>query len=142
MSYLLAIVLLATLASAKPITHTILFSVERVIDGDTTDGVAYIWPEIDLHTLVRVRGIDTPEKRGGCPESRVKGVQATAFTDSLVHAAQRVWLTSPELGKYAGRIIADVWVDSTLLAPILIQRALAKPYEGRGARPDWCQERY
>ena len=139
MRRILASVLLATLASAEPAQHTIPFSVQRVIDGDTIDGVAHIWPGIELHTLVRVRGIDTPEKRGGCSESRAQGSQATALTDSLVHTAQQVWLTSPEAGKFAGRIIADVWVDDTLLAPILIQRALAKPYDGRGARPNWCK---
>ena len=133
-------ILLATFASAAPTTHTIPFSVERVVDGDTIGGVAYIWPGIELHTLVRVRGIDTPEKRGGCTESKTKGLQATALTDSLVQAARQVWLASPEAGTFAGRIIADVWVDSTLLAPILIQRALAKPYDGRGARPTWCQD--
>ena len=111
--------------------HTIPFTVERIVDGDTIDGVAHIWPEIELHTLVRLRGIDTPEKA-----SKI-GARATALTDSLIRTAQQVWLTDPKTGKFAGRIIADVWIDSTLLASVLIQRELAKPYDGRSKRPDW-----
>ena len=45
-----------------------------------------------------------------------------------------------ELGKYAGRVVADVTLeDGRSLADILITADLARPYDG-GTREGWCQD--
>ena len=49
----------------------------------------------------------------------------------------QVQLTSVRPGKYAGRIIADVWVDGQNLADLLIAENLSRPYHG-GHREGWC----
>ena len=44
------------------------------------------------------------------------------------------------VGKYAGRVIADVWdvwVDGQKLSDLLIAENLGRPYSG-GRREGWC----
>ncbi len=44
--------------------------VVRVVDGDTFDARVSVWPGIEISTRVRLRGIDAPEMRARCKESR------------------------------------------------------------------------
>ncbi len=49
----------------------------------------------------------------------------------------RVQLTDVRPGKYAGRVIAEVWVDGQKLSDLLIAENLGRPYHG-GRREGWC----
>ena len=49
----------------------------EVIDGDTLRVRMHIWIGQQLETLVKVDGIDTPEKHGKCASERVKAEEAT-----------------------------------------------------------------
>ena len=49
----------------------------------------------------------------------------------------RVKLTSIRPGKYAGRVIADVWVNEQKLSDLLIAKNLGRPYHG-GRWEGWC----
>ena len=52
----------------------------------------------------------------------------------------RVTLRNVKLGKYAGRVVADVIIeDGRSLADILITADLARSYDG-GTREGWCQD--
>ncbi len=119
--------------------HLVPFKVSSVYDGDTIRGVAKLWPSIMATTSVRVRGIDTPEIRGGCDESKRLGQSAKALTDSLIREASHVTLRSPKPDKYGGRVVADVLLDGKNLSHVLLDRGLAKPYTGKTKKPNWCE---
>ncbi|GEO80746.1 thermonuclease family protein [Pararhodospirillum oryzae] len=124
---------------ARPIPGPIEAQVLRVIDGDTVEVQALIWPDHQVITAVRVEGIDTPERRGKCPAERALAEQATARVAALVTAAGagvRLW--SVRNGKYAGRVVAAITLpDGQDLAGLLIAEGLARPYGGEARRP-WC----
>ena len=48
-------------------------------------------------------------------------------------------LTNATLGKYAGRVVADVWVGGEKLSDLLITEGLGREYHG-GAREGWCPQ--
>ena len=80
-------------------------------------------------------GIDTPEIRGECQEEKDLAIRARDFVRATVGA--QVQLTNVRLGKYAGRVIADVWVNGRKLSDLLIAENLGRPYRG-GRRRGWC----
>ena len=93
------------------------------------------WPGLTARTKVRVAGVDTPEIRGKCQAEKDKAVRARDFVRATVGA--RVQLTDVRHGKYAGRVVADVWVDGRKLSELLIAENLGRPYHG-GRRQGWC----
>ena len=93
------------------------------------------WPGLTARTAVRVDGVDTPEIRGMCQAEKDMAVRARDFVRATVGA--QVQLTSVRLGKYAGRVVADVWVDGRKLSDLLIAENLGRPYHG-GRREVWC----
>jgi len=140
-----------------------------VYDGDTIQDVAVrlktfkdaefssevLWPGIllkddALYTIVdiRINGIDTPEKRpqkaGRTVESLVREKAAAELAkEALIDLlGDSFILRNPKFGKYAGRIVADVYIGSeevgTLLsvAEMMIKLGHAKPYDG-GEKPKW-----
>ncbi len=62
-------------------------------------------------------------------------IRARDFVRATVGAA--VQLTNIRHGKYAGRVVADVWVDGQKLSALLIAENLARPDRG-GRREGWC----
>ncbi len=62
-------------------------------------------------------------------------VRARDFMRVTVGA--QVQLTNVRLGKYAGRVAADVWVNEQKLCDLLIAENLGRPYHG-GRREGWC----
>ena len=110
----------------------------NVYDGDTLTVDAHPWPQITLRVSVRLHGIDTPEIRGKCPSEKEDAQRAKDRTQSLV--GTKVILSKIFLGKYAGRVVANVAnSDGIDVAQALIVEGLARPYDG-GARPGWCDE--
>lgn len=111
----------------------------RVVDGDTLVVRARVWPGHQVETLVRLKGIDAPELKAGCERERALAHQARSFLEQ--HAAEGpVWLSDIRFGKYAGRVLARVTVDSGAdLSMQLLAVGLARAYAG-GARLSWCGE--
>jgi len=64
----------------------------RVIDGDTVQIEAAIWPGLSQRTKLRLAGVNTPEKRGrGISDCEKRaGHAATAFTRRFLKKAQSV----------------------------------------------------
>lgn len=118
----------------------ILAEVKRVIDGDTLVVDAFIWPNTRASDVsIRIRGIDTPERRGKCSQERALAKQATDIMAQTFAPGQQVYITQVETGKYGGRYIASVRSLAGLDWAAFIQRqGLAAAYEGRGAKQDWC----
>ena len=103
--------------------------VVRVYDGDT------FYVNIDkVHSLfgaelgIRVKGIDTPELKGGTPETKAQGILARDFTIKFLEEAKRVDLHNCTRGKFF-RIVCEVYgsKDKSLAAELLNAK-LAKVY--------------
>lgn len=95
----------------------------------------------DLYVVsdIRVRGIDTPERRprrrGRTSESLLREKAAAEearllVMDLLSENDYCLILRNPELGKYAGRIIGDVVIRDVDLGEYLISKGYAYEYYG------------
>jgi len=111
--------------------------VERAYDGDTLIVDAHPWPGMTIYTAVRLGRIDTPESgwRAKCELERELAGKAKARLQELV--SEGITLTNVRLGKYAGRVLADVITPSGNVADILIAEGHGRPYAG-GKREGWC----
>jgi micrococcal nuclease len=125
----------ATRADGQSLPGPYPAQVERVIDGDSLGVRVTIWIGQELTTIVRLRTADTPELNALCREARETAERAKAFVESRA-GGRTVALRNVETDKYGGRVAADVMLDDTSLADLLIAEGLAKPYAER--RPDWC----
>lgn len=123
----------------------------QVYDGDTIKDVRI---EVNIPALevgfylvrdLRISGIDTPEKRpkkaGRTEESRVREKQAAAaarnhLVSILAANDFQFKIADLSLGKYAGRILAELWVENEKVSDLMIASGHAKPYDG-GRKPQW-----
>ena len=116
-----------------------VMSVMRVYDGDTiSQAVVRVWPGQTITTGIRLRGIDTPEMRGGCADARQQVRDARDLLATTLLSAQQIEIRDPDHGLYAGRVVADVYADGVNVTEPLLAAGLAVPYDGQSARPDWC----
>ncbi len=125
MRYLIAVLLAlpGVALSADAIPGPIIAAVVSVYDGDTLTVQAYPWPGMTIRTAVRVNGVDTPEIRGLCDAEKELAKRARDFVRATV--GDHVQLTNITLGKYAGRVIADVLLaDGRSLTALLITEGL------------------
>ncbi len=134
-AYALIVALAPAAAFADPIPGPVNARVVSVYDGDTFTADAEPWPGLTARKSVRVAGVDTPEIRGECQAEKDMAIRARDFVRATVGA--EVQLTNVRLGKYAGRVVADVWVDGRKLSELLIAETLGRPYHG-GRREGWC----
>lgn len=112
-------------------------TVERVIDGDTLAVRVSVWIGQELRILVRVRGIDAPERKSRCAAERALAKRASAYLAVMVSSG-RVRLSRISGGKYFGRVLADVTTaEGGDVAQRLLGRNLVRPYRGK-ARAGWC----
>lgn len=115
-----------------PITGEVL----EIIDGDTFRAKLHIWVGQHIEILVRVEGIDTPEKRGKCASERVKAEQARQALEKLLQNGFS--LTDIRNEKYAGRVLAKVAASGRDVAGQLQAAGHARVYKG-GKRGGWCE---
>lgn len=112
-------------------------AVLEVLDGDTmavavplARGALCCGEVDDLRLLLRLRGIDCPEK------STLAGQAVKRYVESLLGA--RVPITTHKWDKFGGRVVADVHLaHGTTLSTHLLRTGLAKPYDGRTAKTPW-----
>jgi len=138
MRYLIAVLLAlpGVAMAADTIPGPIVAAVVRVYDGDMIALHAYPWPGMTIRTAVRVNGIDTPDIRGLCDAEKELAKRARDYVRATV--GDHVQLTNITLGKYAGRVIADVLLaDGRSLTALLIAEGLGREYHG-GRREGWC----
>jgi micrococcal nuclease len=114
-------------------------AVDEVVDGDTLRVRARIWPGHEVATLVRLEGIDAPERRARCAEERAAAAAARARLAELVADGEVVLLEVRD-DKFGGRVRARVLAsDGTDVGATLVAARLARPYDGR-TRASWCAE--
>lgn len=125
----------------QPVPGPLEADVLRVIDGDTIEVRAFIWPGHSVETRVRLADVDAPElRRVQCAAEREAGHAARAFVEALL-APQgarpaRVRIRDVRLGSFAGRVVAAMELpDGRDLGAVLLEAGLATPYSARGG---WC----
>ena len=132
-----------------------VFIAVKTFDGILSEGEV-LWPGLLLKgnslfvvTDIRLAGIDTPEKR---PRKAGRTAESLAAEKAASLAAQKALLklveahnheftiVNPQLGKYAGRILADVHFGTgenrISASEYMIEQGHAKPYDG-GKKPQW-----
>ncbi|KKJ75469.1 hypothetical protein WH95_18650 [Kiloniella litopenaei] len=115
---------------------TVPADVISVYDGDTFKAKAHPWPGMSIDVSVRVNGIDTPEIRGKCDGEKQAAIAARDYVREVLGGS--VILRNVKHGKYAGRVVADVYLtDGRSLTELLIASGLGRTYDG-GKRSGWC----
>ena len=119
-----------------------------ITDGDTFFARVNLWPGLNTDVSIRIKGIDTPETwRPKCDAEEIAGKAATHYLMDLMGSPYRgavlgkpmatVELRNVELGKFAGRVLADAYFSGEDLALTLLEAGHARPYLG-GKREGWC----
>jgi endonuclease YncB( thermonuclease family) len=129
----------SAVATPTPIFARGIYPAEvlRVADGDSFEARVLVWPGIAITTMVRLRGVDTPELRARCPEERTKAEAARAKLASIL-AEGTVELRAVGLDKYGGRIDASASTRATPdVSAAILQAGLGRSYTG-GRRESWC----
>jgi endonuclease YncB( thermonuclease family) len=110
----------------------------RVIDGDTIEARVQTWPGQEVVTLVRLRGIDTPELAGGCPQEKLRAEEARGALTALI-GGRGIVVCEVGPDKFYGRVVARVvTADGIDAGQALLEQGLARFY-ARGQRGNWCQ---
>lgn len=108
----------------------------RVVDGDTIDVTIELWPGLTQKARIRLEGVNTPEKRTRLLCEKIAGIAATEFTQAFVESGA-ITIDDVRNGKFAGRVLGNVFVDGHSLADALLVSGHAKAYSG-GKREPWC----
>ena len=140
--YLAAVVLVSVVfisfsVAAKSYGTVSVERVTSIYDADTFRVDIAGYPAIIGERMpIRVLGVDAPELRGKCQLEKDKAIAAKQFTVAALRSAQTIELHNMQRGKYF-RILADVYVDGSSLADLLISAGHARVYGG-GKRGGWC----
>ena len=104
----------------------------RVVDGDTADVMIDLGFDTWIKSRLRFKGVDTWEKRTRDKEEKIKGLAATAFTQTYLELNEgKFTIQSFGKGKY-GRVLAEIFIDGEekSLNELLIENGHAYVYEG------------
>jgi len=119
-----------------------------ITDGDTFFARVKLWPGLNTDVSIRILGVDTPESwRPKCDSEKAAGKAATEFLMSVFGSPYRtaildkpmatVELRNVKLGKYSGRVLADVFHNGQNISDAIIAAGHGRPYAG-GKRAGWC----
>ena len=114
----------------RSIAGPVSAQIVRIIDGDTVEVDAHPWPGHAVRVSVRLRGIDTPERRSRCPDQRAAAQLARNELERLVSGVSTVELVNVAGGKYYGRVLADMKAGARDVASAMLESGLARPYQG------------
>lgn len=109
----------------------VVSKVLSVYDGDTFFcNLSDLHPIIGERIGIRVKGINTPEIKGGTEEERQKARECRDFVKkTILNTEAKIVLRNMSRDKYF-RILADVYVDDVNLGQLLIDKGFARPYFG------------
>ena len=106
------------------------FTVVKVRDGDTfIIDIPNIPDVFGNNIAVRIRGIDTPELNDKREEIRKISIQAKEELERLLYSGNKIILYDLGRDKYF-RLLASVKVGNIDVAEYMINRGLAKSYDG------------
>lgn len=132
--------IIPTITQAKQ-SYVNLYYVKYVdnYDGDTVKvNIEGVHPIIGHNISIRIRGIDTPEIRGGCLKERTLAKEAKELVKNILTNADDIVLKDIRRGKYF-RIVADIYADGVNISEILLDKGLAVIYYGGTKVKDWCE---
>ena len=104
----------------------------RVVDGDTADVMIDLGFDTWVKARLRFKGVDTWEKRTRDKEEKIKGLAATAFTQTYLELNDgKFTIQSYGKGKY-GRVLAEIFIEGEekSLNQLLIENGHAYVYDG------------
>ena len=100
-------------------------------DGDSFDLTLDLGFDIHIHKKVRIRGIDTPELRGGTKISKAAAKLARDWARTFVKESTCHFVSENYTGKF-GRPLGDIVADNGVsLRGFLIDNNLGVPYAGQ-----------
>ena len=113
---------------------------DTATDGDTVPVELQTWWGTYEQTKVRIRHVNTPEKRGKCQQERALAQKATQEVQSLLNAAKnQVLVRNLESDKYGDRSLGELEAGGVNVGKQLVEKGLAEAdYEG-GKRRNWCR---
>lgn len=126
-------------SAPKPLA-TLELPIVGGIDGDTIQSRIDALPCPLCKVSIRIRGIDTPEKgyRAKCAKEKDLGQQASALTKQMIGSTKVMTVLEADWDKYGGRIDGQVVINGHNIGDELLKSGFAKPYTGKGPKPDWC----
>ena len=120
------------------IPHVYSGLVIKVYDGDTITIVGRITGDPQLYKFnIRIAGIDCPEIRSKNENEKYVAILAREEVEKII-LNKVVRLDGFSQEKY-GRLLANVYINNTNIANLLIKKRLAVPYDGKKKTiiPDW-----
>jgi len=119
------------------IWHSVVTKVEKVYDGDTIFAHIKGHEPIDKKPVgIRFFGIDTPEMDDERPAIKKKAQAARDFVEAEIKNARKIHLYNISTKDKYGRLLATVFCDRKDLAKMLLEKKLAKRYDG-GKKAKW-----
>lgn len=112
-----------------------LKGISRHIDGDSFEAIIVCEGYKEVTHSIRIKGIDCPEIFGKCKHEKRMARKAASFTKKTLLNAELVQVEIFELDFYK-RILARVICDGVDLGQLLIDKGLARKYEG--SKKSWC----
>ena len=109
------------------------WKVTRAIDGDTVEiQVDFLPSELSNKLLVRIWGIDTPEKgfRAQSVHEQELGAKSSEFTKHAIANAKEIKIILITWDKFGGRVLGDVIIDGKSLRQLLLDAGHAREYFG------------
>lgn len=116
------------------------YKIVGVIDGDTLRIEApWLPPKLGNTLLLRIEGIDTPEKGhlAKCAQEAADSLKAKYFLMGEIKNAKVKEVVLKKWDKYGGRVIGDVILDGVPLSKKMIASGNARVYNG-GKKESWC----
>ena len=134
----------ALLRNGKPDYTSYEAEVLRVIDADTLEARVHLWLGMNVITLVRVKGVDAPERfgRAKCAREAELAEEATRFVERR-YDQQWVVLDNVRPGGLGYRMEADVkrWRSNIFLSlaeELVSGKKLAVSQAKSQSKHDWC----
>ncbi|MBX9465151.1 MAG: thermonuclease family protein [Aquamicrobium sp.] len=136
-SLFIFLILTVAVSGAELVAGPVEARVLRVIDGDTFEAEALVWPGHRVRVAVRIRGVDAPELRSRCVAERHAGLHAKDALERLI-GGRIVTISQVGGGKYYGRVLADATnAEGLPIADALLKQGVVRPYSG-GRRVPFC----
>ena len=116
--------------------YTYNAKVIRILDGDTVEAEIDLGFGVSITRIVRMNGIDTPEKTSSILTVRELAAKATARARYALENKKVILKTQLDKGDKYGRVLAYIYESQSELGADqsfnlkLVQEGLAFPYDG------------
>ena len=133
----LFLALLPLVACSSEATYK--WKVAKIVDGDTIVVEEQFFPPELGKINIRIQGIDTPESgsRAKCDKERQLAEQAKTLVNKLMKPGDTVSVSNVKRDKFGNRVVANVFANGTNIGSALLERKLARPYNGE-KKQSWC----